>query len=303
MSDAHPQGGELEATQANQPVLIVLSGLSGSGKSVALRTLEDLDFNCVDNLPAALLPEFVRSVAAGNDPHPRLAVGIDVRNRDADLTDMPHWLSAVGALGFQHRLVFFDTTDEVLLKRYSETRRRHPLSHTGLALADAIALERQVLGPVRALADLLIDTSELNVHQLRRQVITDLGMQARPGLSVLFESFAYRRGLPADADFVFDARALPNPHWDARLRPLSGRDDAVREYLDAQPDVQLFLTQVIAFVDTWLPHFDGGTRSYVTVAFGCTGGRHRSVYLAEQLARHVRESGREDVLTYHRELE
>jgi UPF0042 nucleotide-binding protein len=306
MSDPHQQKIDSQSSQppaSGLPVLIVLSGLSGSGKSVALRTLEDLDFNCVDNLPAALLPEFVRTVAAGHVPHPRLAVGIDVRNRDADLTEMPLWLSAVGDLGFDHRLVFFDTADSVLLKRYSETRRRHPLSHTGLALADAIALERQVLGPVRALADLVIDTSEFNVHQLRRQVITELGMQARPGLSVLFESFAYRRGLPADADFVFDARALPNPHWDARLRPLSGRDDAVREYLDAQPDVQLFLSQVVAFVDTWLPHFDGGSRSYVTVAFGCTGGRHRSVYLAEQVSRHVRASGRDDVLTYHRELE
>ena len=305
MSDTTSASHASAASQhgSGRPELIVLSGLSGSGKSVALRTLEDLDYNCVDNLPAALLPDFVRSVAVGNDPHPRLAVGIDVRNRDADLTEMPQWLSAVDELGFDHRLVFFDTTDDVLFKRYSETRRRHPLSHTGLALADAIALERQVLGPVRSLADLLIDTSELNVHQLRRRVITELGMQARPGLSVLFESFAYRRGLPADADFVFDARALPNPHWDARLRPLSGRDDAVREYLDAQPDVQKFLSQVIGFVDTWLPHFDGGTRSYVTVAFGCTGGRHRSVYMAEQLARHVRANGREDVLTYHRELE
>ncbi len=291
------------AQASERPTLMVITGLSGSGKSVALRTLEDLDFNCVDNLPAALLPDFVRSVAAGPEKHPRLAVGIDVRNRDAYLTEMPQWLSAVGALGFDHQLVFFDTSDSVLLKRYSETRRRHPLSHTGLALADAIALERRVLAPVRALADRVIDTTELNVHQLRRQVITELGMQVRPGLSVLFESFAYRRGLPADADFVFDARALPNPHWDARLRPLSGRDDAVRDYLDAQPDAQLFLGQVIAFVDTWLPHFEGGSRSYVTVAFGCTGGRHRSVYLAEQLARHVRASGREDVLTYHRELE
>ncbi|HEY2346946.1 MAG TPA: RNase adapter RapZ [Xanthomonadaceae bacterium] len=301
MSDANAPSNAVQAGE--RPVLIVLSGLSGSGKSVALRTLEDLDFNCVDNLPAALLPEFVRSVAASRDPHPRVAVGIDVRNRDAYLTEMPQWLSAVGALGFDHRLVFFDTTDHVLLKRYSETRRRHPLSRTGLALADAIALERKMLAPVRAVADLIIDTSELNVHQLRRQVVTELGMQARPGLSVLFESFAYRRGLPADADFVFDARALPNPHWDARLRPLSGRDEAVREYLEAQPDAQRFLAQVIAFVDDWLPHFEGGTRSYVTVAFGCTGGRHRSVYLAEQLAKHVRASGREDVLTFHRELE
>lgn len=295
--------GALEAP-ASAPLLIVVSGLSGAGKSVALNTLEDLDYNCVDNLPAELLPDFVRIHAAGAETaHPRIAVGIDVRNRATDLSHLPDWLSAVGALGFDHRLVFFDTTDSVLLKRYSETRRRHPLSHTGLALADAIVLERQVLKPVRALADLVIDTSDLNVHQLRRRVITELGTRAQPGLSVLFESFAYRRGLPPDADFVFDARALPNPHWDARLRPLSGRDAAVRDYLDAQPEVQKFCAQVTEFIDTWLPHFDGGTRSYVTVAFGCTGGRHRSVYLAEKLAQHCKQAGREDILTFHRELE
>ena len=296
--------GAVSAPASSAPVLIVISGLSGAGKSVALNTLEDLDYNCVDNLPAELLPDFVRRYALDpHDEHPRVAVGIDVRNRHTDLSQLPEWLSAVGALGFDHRLVFFDTADAVLLKRYSETRRRHPLSHTGLALADAIVLERQVLRPVRALADLVIDTSDLNVHQLRRLVITELGMQARPGLSVLFESFAYRRGLPADADFVFDARALPNPHWDAHLRPLSGRDDAVRDYLDAQPEVQRFSAQITDFIDTWLPHFDGGTRSYVTVAFGCTGGRHRSVYLAEKLAQHCKDSGRDDVLTFHRELE
>ncbi|MBS0457493.1 MAG: RNase adapter RapZ [Proteobacteria bacterium] len=291
------------APVGEKPMLIVLSGLSGSGKSVALRTLEDLDFNCVDNLPAALLPEFVRSVLARNHTHRRLAVGIDVRNRDIEMGQMPEWLSAVGAEGFDHRLVFFDTSDQVLLKRYSDTRRRHPLSRGGVPLADAIALERRKMAPVRALADRVIDTSELNVHQLRRQVITELEMQSTPGLSVLFESFAYKRGLPADADFVFDARVLPNPYWDARLRPLSGRDAAVRDYLDAQPDVQRFLTQIATFLDEWLPHFEGGTRSYVTIAFGCTGGRHRSVYLAERMAAHVREGGREDVLTFHRELE
>jgi UPF0042 nucleotide-binding protein len=296
--------GSAAPVSTTAPVLIVISGMSGAGKSVALNTLEDLDYNCVDNLPPELLPDFMRRYAPKpGEERPRVAVGIDVRNRHTDLGQLPEWLSAVGALGFDHRLVFFDTADAVLLKRYSETRRRHPLSHTGLALADAIVLERQVLRPVRALADLVIDTSELNVHQLRRRVITELGMQARPGLSVLFESFAYRRGLPADADFVFDARALPNPHWDARLRPLSGRDDAVREYLDAQPEVQRFSAQIIDFLDTWLPHFEGGSRSYVTVAFGCTGGRHRSVYLVEKLAQHCKDSGRDDVLTFHRELE
>lgn len=301
MSLSTPQAMALAPSDG--PLLIVLSGLSGSGKSIALRTLEDLDFNCVDNLPATMLPDFARRSTRDGESSLRLAVGIDVRNRDIDLAQMPQWLSAVGAHGFDHRLVFFDTSDHVLLKRYSDTRRRHPLSRGGLALADAIALERRKMAPVRALADRIIDTSDLNVHQLRRRVITELGMQSSHDLSVLCESFAYKRGLPADADFVFDARVLPNPYWDVRLRPLSGRDAAVCEYLDAQPDVQRFATQLCAFIDEWLPGFEGGTRSYLTFAIGCTGGRHRSVYLAEKLAAHVRARGREDVVTFHRELE
>ena len=177
-----------------RPTLIIVSGMSGSGKSVALNTLEDMDFYCVDNLPADLLPQFVQSVTGDGGTRDRLAVGIDVRNRHSDLANIPEWLSAVGALGLDPRLVFFDTTDRVLLKRYADTRRRHPLSHLGLSLADAISLERQVLKPLRQLADVVIDTSELNVHQLRRQVITDFGLGHASSLSLLFESFAYRRG-------------------------------------------------------------------------------------------------------------
>jgi UPF0042 nucleotide-binding protein len=286
-----------------RPLLIVVSGMSGSGKSVALNTLEDLDFFCTDNLPAQLLPQFVRAVGGDGAERPRLAVGIDVRSRSTDLGRIPEWLAAVGALGIDHKLVFFDTRDEVLLKRYSDTRRKHPLSHDGLPLADAIKLERQAMRPLQAIADLVMDTSELNVHQMRRQVITELGIEAHQGMSLLFESFAYKRGLPADADFVFDARALPNPHWDARLRPLSGRDAAVRDNLDGDPKTQAFVAQVTAFLDDWIPRFESETRSYLTVAFGCTGGRHRSVYLAETLARHFRDAGREAVLTFHRELE
>ena len=286
-----------------RPLLIVVSGMSGSGKSVALNTLEDLDFFCTDNLPAELLPQFVRAVGASETGRSRLAVGIDVRSSTTDLARIPDWLSAVGALGIDHKLVYFDTRDEVLLKRYSDTRRRHPLSHGGLPLADAIELERQAMRPLRAIADLVMDTSELNVHQMRRQVITELGIEAQQGMSLLFESFAYKRGLPPDADFVFDARALPNPHWDAKLRPLSGRDTAVREHLDGEPRVQEFLQQITALLDTWVPRFAAETRSYLTVAVGCTGGRHRSVYLAEALARHFRDSGQEAVVTFHRELE
>lgn len=286
-----------------RPPLFIVSGLSGSGKSVALRTLEDLDCYCVDNLPSDLLPQFVRSIVDGHAPPARLAVGIDVRNRREDLSDLPHALAEVGAMGFQHQLIFFDTRDQVLLKRYSETRRRHPLSQEGLPLADAVALERRMLKPLVAIADRVIDTSELNVHQLRRLIVTELGMGMTPSLSILLESFAYKHGVPPDADFVFDARCLPNPHWDPRLRPLSGRDGPVREYLDAQPLVSAFFTQVAGFLDNWLPCFESDNRSYVTIAIGCTGGRHRSVYLAERFAEHLRAGGRQQVVSFHRELD
>ncbi|MDG2519021.1 MULTISPECIES: RNase adapter RapZ [Lysobacter] len=285
--------------------LVIVSGMSGSGKSVALRTFEDLGYFCVDNLPADLLPQFVASVMRADDGAPaKMAVSIDVRNRHSDLSNIPEWLSAVGKLGLDPRLVFFDANESALLKRYADTRRRHPLSHLGLSLADAIALERQVLKPLRSIADAVVDTSTLNVHQLRRQVLTEFGIGGDTGMSLLFESFAYRRGVPPDADFVFDARALPNPHWDPVLRPLSGRDAAIREYLESQADVNLFFEQIRTFLDTWLPrlHVDS-TRSYATIAFGCTGGRHRSVYLAERFAEHAREQGWDEVAVHHRELD
>lgn len=290
-------------TNANVPTLIIVSGMSGSGKSVALNTLEDLDFYCVDNLPAELLPQFVQSVTGENSAPGKLAVGIDVRNR-RDLGNLPEWLSAVGGLGLDPKLVFFDANDVVLLKRYADTRRRHPLSTLGLPLVDAIALERQVLRPLRQIADAIVDTSDMNVHKLRRYVITEFGIGGDTTVSLLFESFAYRRGVPSDADFVLDARALPNPHWDPILRPLSGRDAGVREYLEADPDVALFVKQVSEFLDVWLPKLKSeGTRSYVTIAFGCTGGRHRSVYLAERMAAHARDTGWEEVAVHHRELD
>jgi UPF0042 nucleotide-binding protein len=285
------------------PSLIIVSGMSGSGKTVALNTFEDLGFYCVDNLPAELLPDFVRSVARDDGAPGKLAVGIDVRNRHTDLSNIPEWLSAVGALGLDPKLVFFDTTDAVLLKRYADTRRRHPLSHLGLALADAISLERQVLKPLQQIADAVIDTSQLNVHQMRRQVITDFGLTTDDSLSLLFESFAYKRGVPPDADFVFDARVLPNPHWNPELRPLSGRDENVRAFLDTQEYVSEYVAQVEQFLDTWLPRLRSDTRSYVTIAFGCTGGRHRSVYLAERLAEHCRARDWGEVAVYHRELD
>ncbi|MFN3311483.1 MAG: RNase adapter RapZ [Thermomonas sp.] len=283
------------------PALVVVSGMSGSGKSGALHTLEDLGYYCVDNLPAELLPEFVRRMRDGDSAPEKVAVAIDARSL-GDLAEVPGILSQVGAIGVDPRLLFLEARSDVILRRYADTRRRHPLSHLGLSLADAISLDRQALRPLRQIADILIDTSELNVHQMRRRILSEFGLDSA-GLSLLFESFAYRHGVPGDADFVFDARVLPNPHWDARLRPLSGRDPEVRDYLDAQPEVATYVAQVQAFLDTWLPKLSTDTRSYVTVAFGCSGGRHRSVYLAERLARHSREHGWREVATHHRELD
>ena len=288
-------------TAGGMPTMLVVSGMSGSGKSGALHTLEDLGYYCVDNLPAELLPEFVRLLQASESAPSKIAVVIDARSL-GDLAEVPAVLSQVGALGTNPRLLYLEARDEVILRRYADTRRRHPLSHLGLVLADAISLERQALKPLRQIADRVLDTSDLNVHQMRRHILTEYGLSGA-GLSLLFESFAYRRGLPPEADFVFDARVLPNPHWDARLRPLSGRDADVRGYLEAQAEVADYVAQVEGFLDTWLPKLRSETRSYVTVAFGCSGGRHRSVYLAERLARHCRENGWAEVAVHHRELD
>ncbi|GLQ92284.1 RNase adapter RapZ [Dyella acidisoli] len=280
--------------------LVVLTGMSGGGKTVALRALEDLEFYCVDNLPSTLLPELVEAATGGYSGRRRIAVGVDVRSRDEDFQHMPQVLSTLAAT-VQVHLIFLDCNDEVLIKRYSETRRRHPLASLGMSLADAIAEERRLLRPLMAIAERVIDSSNLNVHQLRRLIATGYA-QTTSGLTLMFQSFAFRRGLPLDSDFVFDTRCLPNPHWEPTLRPLSGKDALVREFLEKQPMVSEYFADTSRWLDAWLPRFEADDRSYVTISIGCTGGRHRSVYLVEKLAAHYRAS-REGVLTFHRELE
>jgi UPF0042 nucleotide-binding protein len=290
-----------DSVDQTRPRVIVLSGLSGAGKTVALRAFEDLGFYCVDNLPTSLLPALVAALTAGDRARSaHIAVGVDVRSR-GDLERLPEALSALTGAGVQAELLFLDSNEEVLLKRYSETRRKHPLSDGKRSLPDAIAEERRRLRPLAAIADRVVDSSEMNVHQLRRAIATGFGASAGES-TLLFESFAYRRGLPPDSDFVFDARCLPNPHWDPRLRPLSGKDAAVREFLAAQPLVGHLLDDIIRLLEEWLPRFESEDKRYLTVAIGCTGGRHRSVYLAERLAEHFRGK-REQVLTFHRELD
>ena len=267
--------------------LIIVSGLSGSGKSVALNMLEDLDFYCVDNIPAGLLPGFIAYTVRTSEPAYRLtAVGVDARNRPEDLADVPRLVSELRRSGIGCELLFLRADNEALLKRFSETRRRHPLSRDGIGLQEALEQEQRLLEPVASAADLTIDTSRLSVHELREMVRSRVVERPASGPSLLFESFAYRHGVPDDADFVFDARAMPNPYWDPTLRTHTGRDAPVVKFLDEQVDVASFLADVTGFLERWLPSLVRSNRSYLTIAVGCTGGQHRSVYLAEKLAAH-----------------
>lgn len=282
--------------------LVIVSGLSGSGKSVALHTLEDLGYYCIDNLPVGLLEAFVQQLLDNPQPgQEEVAVGIDARNQSADLQHFPDILKRLRARGIRAEILYLQADDETLLKRFSETRRRHPLSRGNITLADAIRQERSLLQPISANASLHIDTTHTNVHQLRDLVQERVAAKSDGTLSLLFKSFGFKHGVPEDADFVFDVRCLPNPHWDVRLRPQTGLDQDVVDYLDEQPLVDEMYAEIRRFLDTWIPRFENENRSYLTVALGCTGGQHRSVYLAERLGAHFR-TRYPSVLVRHREL-
>ncbi len=282
--------------------LLVISGLSGSGKSVALHTLEDMGYYCVDNLPVTLMCAFGKELLKpGSSIGEHAAVGIDARNHPDDLRRLPEILKELKGLGFKSEIVFLQAEDTTLLKRFSETRRKHPLSTGNLTLAEAIQQERTLLEPFAANADLLIDTTHTNLHQLRELLMARLGEDRHRHLSLLFQSFGYKHGVPTDADFVFDARCLPNPHWEPKLRSQTGRDQDVVEFLQCHPEVARMFDSIRGFLETWIPSFEAENRSYITVAVGCTGGQHRSVYLVERLGQYFRQT-REHVITRHREL-
>jgi UPF0042 nucleotide-binding protein len=282
--------------------LIIVSGLSGSGKSVALHMLEDLDFYCIDNIPAPLLTSVISEIIATCDSaYDRTAVGVDARNRPADIDRVPQLVEKLRTDGIHCEVLFLHADDDILLKRYSETRRKHPLSGRKLSLREAIARERQLLAPIRDTADLIIDTTRTSVHELRDAVRSRIEQRAEGKLSLLFESFGYKHGIPSDADFVFDVRCLPNPYWDLALRPWSGKDGPVVDFLSQQADVRRMLADITALLEAWIPAFKQSNRSYLTIAIGCTGGQHRSVYIAEELARHFSASY-DHVLTRHTEL-
>lgn len=267
--------------------LVIVSGLSGSGKSVALHMLEDLDYYCVDNIPAGLLPMFIsHTVRSRETSYGYTAVGVDARNNPTDIASVPKLVDELKRSGVNCEVLFLRAEEDALLKRYSETRRRHPLSRDGLGLADALLRERELLQPIADAADLVIDTTRSSVHELRELIRQRVGARVEGRMSILFESFAFRHGVPGDADFVFDVRSLPNPYWEPGLARLTGREPQVVEYLERFPIVSTMFEDIVGFLEKWIPELVKTNRSYLTIAIGCTGGQHRSVYLVERLAKH-----------------
>jgi len=275
--------------------VVIISGLSGSGKSVALNVLEDANFYCVDNLPAMLLSATIDFLAQAG--YGRVAITVDARSGLA-LAELPASVRRLKAIGVDVRLLFLDAKNETLIKRFSETRRRHPLAGGDATLDEAIAHERELLEEVGELGQ-RIDTSDLAPNTLRGW-IRDVVAIDRSGMTLAFESFGFKQGIPLDADLVFDVRCLPNPFYDPKLRPLTGLDEEVIRFLDALPAAREMLADIGDFIARWLPAFVRDNRAYLTVALGCTGGQHRSVWFAEQLARRFR--GETPVLVRHRQL-
>jgi len=263
--------------------LVIVSGRSGSGKSTALHVLEDAGFYCIDNLPALLLPELVTQARAGATAAPsRLAVSIDARNTASNLSRFGEVLAALPST-LQVEIIYLDADDAALIRRFSETRRKHPLSNTETSLHEALVAERILLEPIAERAALSIDTSQLSLHDLRDLIVKTVATERQATVVLLFESFGFKRGIPIDADVVFDLRCLPNPHWVNSLRQLNGTDLPVIEFLEQSPEVTEMFEDIAAYLRKWLPRFARSNRSYLTVALGCTGGQHRSVYMCERL--------------------
>jgi len=265
--------------------ILIVSGLSGSGKSVALHMLEDLGFYCIDNIPAALLKSFISHPVPSPEPtYERTAIGLDARNTAAEIASVPKLIDELKRSGIQCEVLFLVASEDELLRRFSETRRKHPMSRDNLDLREAMAKERQILEPIVYAADLVIDTSRMGVHDLREIVHQRLEQRSEGRLSITFESFGFKHGIPGDADFVFDARSIPNPYWEPTLRKLTGRDAEVVKFLEAQEAAGRLIEDIARFIDSRVPEYQANNRGYLTVAVGCTGGQHRSVYIVDRLA-------------------
>ena len=283
--------------------LLILTGLSGSGKSIALDTLEDSGFYCIDNLPITLLDDFVGNVMLQDQStYHKTAIGIDARNQSESLYVFAEKLAFIREQGIECDVIYMQAEESVLLKRYSETRRRHPLTNLHLPLKEAIKIEKDMLKSVASYADLIVDTSRTHYHQLRELIRDYVQEGTGRKISIQTQSFGFKHGIPLDADFVFDSRCLPNPYWSPELRGLTGKDQPVVDFLQSEEIVTEFFQDISTFLERWIPRFEKENRSYLTVAVGCTGGQHRSVYLIDSLARYFQ--GRAfNVIVRHRELQ
>ena len=284
--------------------LIIISGLSGSGKSVAINTLEDDDYYCIDNMPLSMLPTCVEHLTSISPSlHEKVAIGVDARNVSQDISSISIILEQLKSQGIDIELIYLEANEETLIQRYSETRRKHPLTKDGLPLIDAIKREKQILEEVILLAALRIDTTSTNVRQLRFLISEHVNTENTSNLTILLQSFGYKYGVPNDSDYVFDVRCLPNPYWEQKLRKLTGHDQNVIDYLQSHEEVKQMINSIRNFVEQWLPHFEKENRSYLSISIGCTGGQHRSVHIAEVLADIFQKFETNSVSVRHRDLE
>lgn len=281
--------------------LVVVSGLSGSGKSIALNALEDSGYNCIDNLPVSLFETLARDMSEANGPAPLTAIGIDARAPCNELEKVPQLISLLRKHGFECEIIFLEADTDILIQRFSETRRRHPLTDNTHDLESAIEQERRLLTPLADASDLTVDTSRTTLHQLREIIRQRVAERNHGELSVMLQSFGFKHGMPRNANFVFDVRCLPNPHWHPELRPLTGKHPAVAGFLEDSAAVGQMFRDLDEFIQRWIPCFEAEGRSYLSIAIGCTGGQHRSVYLVERLREHL-EAQQRIVLCSHREL-
>ena len=284
--------------------LVIVSGLSGSGISVAINTLEDNDFYCIDNMPLNMLLTCIEHLATTpSNFYENIAIGVDARNVSQEIDTFPNIIKQLKQKNIDIELVYLETDEEILIQRYSETRRKHPLTKEGVSLVEAIKMEKQILEEVILLADLRIDTTSTNVRQLRSIITEQVCKKTSTKLTILLQSFGYKFGVPKDSDYVFDVRCLPNPYWEQHLRPLTGNDPEVIEYLQSHQEVKLMIDSISNFVEMWQPHFVTENRSYLSVSIGCTGGQHRSVHIAESLAKRFKKFKDIEISIRHRDLE
>lgn len=283
--------------------LVIISGQAGSGKSIALNTFEDHGYYCIDNLPIGLIHSFTDYICKNDHPsYEKIAIGIDVRNLYEELQSFPEILEKFKQSGINYKVFFLKADENILIKRFSETRRKHPLTEPNTTLSEAIRKEVDFLEPIIVNADLIINTSKTNVHQLRNLISEHIGKHAINELSITFQSFGFKYSIPTEADFVFDTRCLPNPYWDASLRSQTGLDADVIQFMAKQDSISDMIYDIIKFMERWIPVFQKENRQYLTIAIGCTGGQHRSVYIAQYLSGYFLKQY-ENVSIKHRELE